>query len=121
MKRILQLAFACFVASVAATAGTWSGGLVDSECYGSMMRNVSQSAGHVGVDPDRALRDCAPTPETKSFAVVQHGTAVNLDPATNDKVIDFLKRTHVKAPYMIKIGGEMQGDALKVSSIKSTR
>jgi len=94
---------ACLAATLA-LAGSWSGALVDSKCWGIEERNVNPTDTLTYVDRDGNLkiRLCSPSPKTKSFAVVQNdGLSVNLDSAGNAKAAEFVRKTGKKSLFTV--------------------
>ena len=88
-------------------AGTWSGYLVDSRCYGSLQNNVSADATTVSRDMRFGLQLCGATHKTKKFAIVLNDwSVVNLDITGNEKAAAIV-RNHSKgsALYCITVAG----------------
>lgn len=101
-------------------AGTWSGTLVDSKCYGSEERNVNPTDTLTSVDRDQnaELRYCSPSARTKSFTFVEHdGTSSILDLAGDAKAAELVRKTGKKSRFAVDVTGEKSKHTLKVASI----
>jgi hypothetical protein len=105
-------------------AGTWSGALVDSKCWGYEEANVNPSDTQTYVDRDRntEIRYCAPSAKTKSFAVVQSdGTSLRLDSAGDVQAAELVRKTGKKARFAVAVTGEMSRQTIKVDTISMAR
>jgi|HubBroStandDraft_4_1064222.scaffolds.fasta_scaffold496391_2 hypothetical protein len=108
------------LSSALSFAGTWSGALVDSDCYKSEERNVNPTDTSTNVDRDRNLeiRYCSPGAKTKSFAVVQQdGLSFKLDSVGDARAVELVRKTGKKSPFTVAITGEMIRNTIKVDSI----
>lgn len=101
-------------------AGSWSGSLVDSNCYAALERNVGPKDTLIYVDRDTnsEIRYCRPKTKTKVFAVIEpDNSTLKLDAGGNAKAAD-LVRTAGKSPRLrVIVTGEKSGDTVKVDSI----
>lgn len=105
-------------------AGSWSGVLVNSKCYGAEERNVNPNDTLTNVDRDRnlELRYCSPNAKTKSFAVVQaDGVRLRFDSTGNAKAAELVSKTGKKALLAVAVTGELQGKTIRVGSISTAR
>jgi hypothetical protein len=101
-------------------AGSWSGVLVDADCYAREERNVDPKNTTFDVDRDRDLeiRYCLPSPKTKSFAVVQFsGQSFKLDSAGNAKAAEIVPKTTKKSRIHVTVTGQMVKNVVSVDSI----
>jgi hypothetical protein len=118
MTLTLRLAFLLSLASVMTFAASWSGALVDAECYATLQRNTKQGSHPGSMDTKRPIRYCSPKEKTKSFSVVQQsGTILNLDADGTVKARELVMKEGKKSPYMVDITGEMTQDTIKVETI----
>ena len=116
MTLTLRLTFLFSLGSVLSFAASWSGALVDSECYATAQRNVSP--GHpASHNTSRTIRTCSPNEKTKSFSVVQHGEALSLDSNGNEKARELVLKGGKKSAYMVNVTGDLTQDTLKVDTI----
>jgi hypothetical protein len=99
-------------------AGTWSGALVDSNCYDSLSRNVNPFETSPGArDWNQQIRYCAPGTKTKAFAVVLNDLSrLKLDSNGNSKAAELVRKGG-KSRFVVVVTGEMSGKLLKVNSI----
>ena len=117
MTLTLRLSFLLSLASVLSFAASWTGALVNSECYASLQSNTSNvpPGSH---DTRRAIRYCSPNEKTKSFSVVVHGgVTFNLDSDGNEKARELVLKKGKKSPYMVNVKGEMTQNTFKVNTI----
>jgi hypothetical protein len=100
-------------------AGSWSGALVDSNCYDTLNRNVNPWETSPGArDWNQEIRYCAPNKKTKTFAVVQEDlTRLKLDSNGNSKAAELVRKTGKKSGYGVVVTGQVSGKILKVDSI----
>jgi hypothetical protein len=109
------------LASTVALAGTWSGSLVDFECYARDERNITKDQ-YVEHDGDFEIRQCTPNVRTKSFAVVQQsGEMFKLDTSGNAKAAELVGASGKKSRLHVTITGEMSKDTVRVDSIAVDR
>jgi hypothetical protein len=114
---------ACLSATLT-LAGSWSGVLVDSKCWGYEERNVNPTDTLTYVDRDGNLeiRLCSPSPKTKSFAIVQQdGLSFNLDSAGDAKAADSSGKPGRNLSFTVGITGEMIKHTIKVDSTPMAR
>ncbi len=119
-----RLAFLLCLLPALSFAGSWSGMLVNSKCYGAEERNVNPSDTLTNVDRDRnmELRDCSPNAKTKSFAVVQaDGVRLRFDSAGNAKAAELVSKTGKISLLAVAVTGELQGRTIRVESISTAR
>jgi len=119
-----RLAALLFLSSALSYAGSWSGALVDSKCWGNEERNVNPTDTSTYVDRDRnmEIRYCSPSAKTKVFGVVQSdGMSLTLDSAGNAKAAELVRKTGKKSLFAVQVTGEMLGSTVKVDSISMAR
>jgi hypothetical protein len=117
MTMTLRLACLLCMVSVLSFAGSWTGALVDTNCYTTAQRNSSHGHPASG-DTKRAVRSCAPSGKTMSFSVVQQvGMAFNLDSDGNEKARELVLKEGKKSPFMVHVTGDVSEDNLKVDTI----
>ena len=110
MRRILTSAAFLSLFAALAFADSWSGTLIDANCY-AQQKNASP---------------CAATSSTTAFALNSSGQVFTMDDAGNAKASAMLKnradRTtdeNVKSsPIHVKVTGAKDGDTLKVDDIE---
>jgi hypothetical protein len=120
--KLLMIGLAALVCLAARPgfAKSWSGFLVDSNCYESEERNVNPWDTETYVDRDRdwEIRYCSPNTKTKSFTIVDHnGMSFRLDTAGNAKAGELIRKAGKKNFLEVTVNGEMSKDELKVYSI----
>ena len=107
--------------SAVGAAASWSGPLVDSKCYDAILRNVRPTDTLTLVDRDlgSAIRYCAPTAKTKSFAVVlEDWTSLKFDPAGNSRAAaELVRHSAGKRVPVVSVSGERNKNTVKVDSI----
>jgi hypothetical protein len=112
-------ALLCLAAGLA-MAETWSGFLVNSNCYESLESNHNPTDSETYVDRDRGaeVRYCAPNAKTRHFAVVQEdGLSFTLDPAGTLKAAQLVKQTGKKSLWPVIVTGQREKGEVKVNSI----
>ena len=100
-------------------AGSWSGSLVDSNCYDILVRNVNPFETSPGArDWGQMIQYCAPSKKTKAFAVVLDDlTRRKLDSNGNSKAAELVRKVGKKSRFVVVVAGEVSGKTLKVDSI----
>jgi hypothetical protein len=124
MTALLRLATLGCLSATLTLAGSWSGVLVDSKCWGYEEHNVNPTDTLTYVDRDGNLeiRLCSPSPKTKSFSVVQHdGLSFNLDSAGDAKAAELVRKNGKKSLFAVAITGEMSEHTITVDSISMAR
>jgi hypothetical protein len=119
MLRIFRLTSLLFFPPLVAFAATWSGALVDSKCYESILSNRNPWETSPGAyDTAGDIRYCSPRAKTRSFALIQDdGSKLALDPAGNQKAIDLLRKAPARHLYVVNVTGEKIRKMLKVQVI----
>ena len=116
MWRVIPL----LLAAAPAFAGTWTGYLVDSKCYGAEERNVNPNDTNPHGDSDMAaeIRYCAATAKTRAFAVVDaEWNRLKLDAAGNAQAADLARKAGKTRFLRVDVSGELQKGMLVVKSI----
>jgi hypothetical protein len=73
----------------------------------------------VAADPDAHTRDCALKCAGSGFGIVTKDKQfLKFDQAGNEKVVQAIKASDKKDHLRVDVSGDVQGDTLKVSSIK---
>jgi hypothetical protein len=100
-------------------ARSWSGALVDSNCYDSLERNSNPfETSPAARDRDRQIRYCSPKTKTKTFAVVlDDWTRLKLNSSSNSKAAELVRKAGKKSPFWVVLTGEIDGEIVKVDSI----
>lgn len=113
MRRSLTLFALLSAFSVFALADSWSGRLIDADCY--------QHA------QNKSAASCDPSPSTTTFAILVSDKAYNFDDAGNAKATATMKSQAdrsadpTKLPstrVMVKVSGTKDGDNIKVDTIE---
>lgn len=103
---------------------SWSGVLVDSNCWISEEHNINPRNTTHYVDRDRNLeiRFCAPKAKTKTFVIVPlDGVGFLLDSAGNAKAADLVRVTGKQIIYRVAVTGSVRKDTINVDSIVLAR
>jgi hypothetical protein len=108
-----------FLAPVLGFAGTWSGLLVDSNCYTSVLRNTNKDPTTLKRDMNSDVRYCAPKPHTKVFAIVfSDWDNLKLDPTGNKKAAELAPQAGKKHLLEVTATGDLNKDGIiQVSSL----
>ena len=120
MKPTSHLSCLLFMASTLSFAGSWTGFLVNSNCYDALERNKSpkDTLGYVDRDRIGEIRYCRPNGKTKLFAVVmEDGLRFKLDSRGNAKAAELMIKLSKQSAIKVSITGEMRDDTMKVDSI----
>jgi hypothetical protein len=99
---------------------TWSGVLVDADCYAREERNVNPKDTTFDVDRDRdsEIRYCLPSSKTRTFAVVQqNGQSITLDSNGNAKAAAIVPKTSKKSRIHVTVNGQKADHEVRVESI----
>jgi hypothetical protein len=125
--KLAMVGFAALVWTVGEPAfatRSWSGFLVNSDCYEALERNANPWDTSIYVDRDRdwEIRYCRPNHKTKSFALVDHdGSIFRLDPAVNSKAAEIVQNAAKKEFLAVTVTGEMKKDEIAVSGISQDK
>jgi hypothetical protein len=120
MSPTLRFAALLALFTAAGFAETWSGPLVDSKCYGAVLRNVNPTDTETYVDRDgnSDIRYCSPSHKTKLFAIVTpEGERLKLDPAGNAKAAELLRNVNKKHLLRVTVTGQMVEKTIQADSI----
>jgi hypothetical protein len=100
-------------------AGSWSGALVDSNCYDTLDRNSNPFETSPGArGRNQQIQYCSPKANTKTFAVVlEDWTRLKLNSSGNSKAAELVRKTGKKSPFLVVVTGEASGEIVKVNSI----
>jgi hypothetical protein len=111
-----MLKFASFVALLVLTALPALAGV---ETYKNVSVVDVACSAKVAADADSHTRACALKCEKSGFAIViSDKKVVKLDADGNAKVVEALKASDKKDHLRVDVTGDLQGDTLKVTSIK---
>ncbi len=70
-------------------------------------------------DPDSHTRECALGCAKSGFGIMTKGQQfLKFDAAGNEKIVEALKASPKKDHLRVNVNGEVEGDTLKVSSVK---
>src|SRR5271165_4748085 len=106
MERISRFALLLLLASVPGFGASWSGALVDEDCYASLQGNTKHGTHPGSTDTNRPIRYCSPTEKTKSFSFVQpSGMTFNLDSKGTVKARELILKEGKRSPYRVHITG----------------
>jgi hypothetical protein len=106
-----------FCVSTVGFAGSWTGQLVDSRCWASRETNVSADAPLVNHNLNSDIRQCAPTDDTKRFAVVTNDwRRFKLDSTGNARAYQLAQQANWHVPC-ITVTGVLTKKTIHVSSI----
>lgn len=73
----------------------------------------------VAANPDAHTRTCALGCEKSGYGVItSNHQFLKFDAAGNEEIVKELKSSHAKDHLRVNVTGEVQGDTLKVSSVK---
>ena len=120
MKTTTKLGMILCLAGVAGYAETWDGKLIDATCFERF--STAGNSGNKPLDVDKLDKDCAPSPATSTFAVLDHDKVYKLDSAGNTKVMADIYGGAIKADHdrdvHVTIKGQKNGDTIVVESVK---
>jgi hypothetical protein len=109
----MRFATLLFLAPVLSFAGTWSGILVDSNCYTSELRNTNKDPTTVERDMNTEVRYCAPKPHTQGFAVVlPDWDNHTLDSTGSIKAAELVRQSGKKSLLEVTVTGDLNKDGI---------
>ena len=118
MKTILYFALISCAAAVPAMAESWSGQLVNSDCYSGHLNSNPRESHPGSYDTGLMIRQCRPETKDATFAVVEpEGQVVTLNASSNEKVLELLHKAGKKRMYTVTVTGEMTQSSVKVETI----
>lgn len=119
---MMRVAVLFFLASTLGYAGTWSGLLVQSNCYTREQENTNKYASTADRDMGMEARLCAPTPDTKSFAIVlPDWSSIQLNSAGDAQAAQLVHTAGKRALFQVTVDGTWNGDRIDVKSLSGTR
>lgn len=120
VKTTIQLATILCMAGTLIHAETWHGKLIDATCFQQF--STAASSGKKAPDLDKLDKDCAPTPATSTFAVLDGDKIFKLDPSGNSKVLAVIYGGAVKADHdrdvNVTVSGKLHDGTIAVESVK---
>jgi len=120
MKTTSKIGIVLCMAGVAGYAETWTGKLIDSSCLERF--STAESSGRKPLDLDKLDKQCAPTPATANFAVLDGDKIYKLAAAGSSKVMADIYGGAIKADHdrevRVTVKGKKNGDTIMVESVK---
>jgi len=120
MRTISKLGIVLCLAGMASYAETWTGKLIDATCFERF--STAGNGGNKPLDVNKLDKDCAPTPATATFAVLDGDKLYKLDAKGNSKVMADIYGGAVKADHdrdvRVTVKGKKDGDTILVESVK---
>ena len=116
MRLAVLLCFSCALAF----AETWSGSLVDFNCYAALERNRNPHDTLIYVDRDTnsEIRYCTPGAKAKVFGMIEpEGATFQFDAGGNAKAAELVRSVGKKSRIRVVVTGEKSGDTIKVDSV----
>lgn len=108
LTSLVMLAGLCALPALAAAESYQNVPVVDVNC-----------SKRVAANPDTHTRDCALKCAGSGFGIVTKDQKfLKFDAAGNAKVVEALKASDKKDHLRVNVDGDMQGDTLKVTSLK---
>ncbi len=120
MAFTVRAAAAFCLASMLSYAESWTGALVDSNCYEYRERNVNPTDTMTYVDRDtrEEIHYCSPNAKTKTFTIVlREGPSFRLDPSGNTEAARLVRNTGKRSLFIVAVTGELSKSTIKVDSI----
>lgn len=117
----MRLAALLLLGSALGFAETWSGVLVDSNCYHDDQTNVNKDESTTVRDMNLEVRQCAPNEKTKAFAVVlPDWSSLKLDAPGNAKASAIVQKSEKKSAIEVMVTGDLENNhTIKVVSISA--
>src|SRR5512135_2574244 len=97
MKSITKLGIVFCMVGVASYAESWSGKLIDASCFERF--STAGNSGNKPLDVDKLDKQCAPTPATANFAVLDGDKIYKLDAAGSSKAMADIYGGAIKADH----------------------
>ncbi len=103
------------IVSVLAFGQSWTGFLVDADCYQSASTNTKPGQQR---DRNKDIKQCAPSATTTSFRFMDRGgETFKLDTAGNAKAVEAVHKAPGRSPMEVTVTGSRSDDTLKVDSM----
>lgn len=119
---MVRLANLFLLISAPAFAESWSGILVDSNCYISEERNVNKNTSSIEHDVNLEVRLCAPNSGTKEFGIVLvDPDFLRLDSDGNARAAELLHNAGKRSMLRVTVTGGRAKDTIKASSISTAK
>lgn len=120
MRTMTKLGIVLCMAGVACYAESWTGKLIDASCLERF--STAANSGKKALDLDKLDKDCAPTPATATFAVLDGDKIYKLDASGNSKVMATIYGGAIKADHdkdvHVTVTGTKNGDTIMVDGVK---
>jgi hypothetical protein len=121
---MVVLAALAWQAATPAAPRSWSGFLVNSDCYESRVHNTDpwDTSTYVDRDKDADVRNCSPNAKTKYFEFVDRdGVNFRLDAAGNAKAEEVVRNNGKQKYLEVTITGEPSKQTIQVESITAKK
>lgn len=112
-----------FASAGSAWADSWSGVLVDSDCYETARRNVNPRETSPGsMDLSANITSCLPSEHTKKFSIVQQDwSSLRLNSAGNAKAAELVHTSGAGKRLGVTITGEKHKDTVNVETLATSK
>jgi hypothetical protein len=109
-----------FLVSSLGFAGSWTGYLVDSNCYATVESNRNINPTSVDRDMNAEIRRCSANEHTRTFVVVlSDWLSVKFDAAGNAKAAELVRQSPKGSEMRVEVTGNREKDKMKVSWISA--
>ncbi len=116
----MRLATLLLLISSLGLAKSWTGVLVDSNCYANEQTNVGKDQTTVDRDMNTEVRYCSATPRTKVFAVVlPNWTSLKFDSAGDTRAANVVRKATRNSLFEVTVTGDLRKDTIQVGSMSA--
>ncbi len=118
----LRLVLIGSVGAMLSFAESWSGFLVDSECYISEHKDTKAGTHPASIDNGKIVQLCSPKKDTKTLAfVTRDGIRHDLDPDGAQKARDLISKHPEMSRYSVNVSGDMNQNTITVANISLSK
>lgn len=120
MGGLMRIAVVAAMSSAMSLAATWSGPLVDANCYAAELRNVGpfNTEPWANTDLGSEIHFCSPTHKTKSFGIVRDYLHwLKFDATGNAKAAALVQNVRKRHVLQVAVTGQEVRKRLQVDSI----
>jgi hypothetical protein len=122
MNTLTKLGIILGMVGMISYAETWTGRLIDAQCYDSKATATSAGQKSPASSGEKLDRECAPTAATTNYALHADNKVYKLDSSGNAKVATEMQSGALKldkdGDLHATVSGSVQGDTVKVDTIK---
>jgi hypothetical protein len=123
MAPFSRILFIGSLGAMLSLAGSWSGFLVDSDCYVDTHKDTKAGTAPATIDNNKIVRMCLPKADAKKIAIVTTRDSLrhDLDPEGEQKARELIAKHPGMSHYRVNVSGDIDQNTIKVATISLTK